>query len=975
MDGSSRPVTVPTDWSFDHRLADCSRCPLGGERASTMCLSQRPSADAWSGLMLVGEGPGETEARLKTPFIGASGKLLDSLLEAAGIDRRSTLVTNATLCQPSYVGMSKRSLMETFADAVPACRSRLFAEIYHWQPRVIVALGQAALAALTGQEETRQKRVPFDCAACGNLRKWKVWGCPKCDWQAPLPAGGPTTQAVDKAGQTVLVPVEPSTRCACSVKGRPTKIRVQTVECKACDGLKTRAVDERLFFTERNITEVAGGVWPASMFRDVRAMLTRPGETFIIPTYHPSFLLRGIETKGDKVIGGQFLAAASLAHLRKARRLLSSGPQWTFRWRTVTTVQDFVDYVVLHGRDADYALDIETDSKEALAVRTIKCVGLNASSTDESIVLDTEGRHPHDPLVLALGAWLTDPAYRKTLQNGLYDTTVLEHVWGFATEGVTFDTMLAHKAVAPDEPHDLSHIVFTHSDAPPWKPAKKRGGEMVWASKEELHEYNGRDCRATSVARSGLEAALIVERTRQVHDLDVQKIAVARSMTLRGMALDRREALQLAAEAQYEAEQALFEMRKLAGRPPVEVLSDEAKKRGEETGVYFSPSSTQQLVWALFSPDGPCKLHPSAYTDSAATRGKMWQTASTDKTALLAFVGHPFVDQLRRYRNRKSEQDFCTTGLPLGADMRIHPYWYPSGARSGRWTSSPNFQNVSKGLRSMIVAPEGRAFVGADSAQIELRIVAALAGDRELISRCKNAVESRKLEPECDPHSWVASLALGTAYTALSLADPTHDKALAVKAKCKCETCTRKHLRDVIKRMIYGVNYGAGPETVLEAIYDGGYDGPPISLDILKAALRAYFTLCPDVARWCEAVVVDAQRTGYVREPVFGRMRCFPLRQVSPTEVRNFPIQASAAAIIDASLLRLEAALPSVDPSAFIFAQVHDALYVECDEARAPEVARTLEASMSCEVQLVAGADWMPLPASAQIAKNWKEAA
>jgi DNA polymerase I-like protein with 3'-5' exonuclease and polymerase domains len=79
---------------------------------------------------------------------------------------------------------------------------------------------------------------------------------------------------------------------------------------------------------------------------------------------------------------------------------------------------------------------------------------------------------------------------------------------------------------------------------------------------------------------------------------------------------------------------------------------------------------------------------------------------------------------------------------------------------------------------------------------------------------------------------------------------------------------------------------------------------------------------------------------------------------------------------MDLGAVKLHAQLPSVDPTARIFALVHDAAYVECAKDKAPEVARLVESCLSCEIQL-AGADsgWMPLPAAAQIADNWKDAA
>ena len=95
-----RPVlrVFNDDFVFDNRLADCNKCELAPQREKTMCLAARPKE--FNGLMIVGEGPGANEARMKTPFIGRSGELVNRFLELVGVARQNTHLTNATLCMP-----------------------------------------------------------------------------------------------------------------------------------------------------------------------------------------------------------------------------------------------------------------------------------------------------------------------------------------------------------------------------------------------------------------------------------------------------------------------------------------------------------------------------------------------------------------------------------------------------------------------------------------------------------------------------------------------------------------------------------------------------------------------------------------------------------------------------------------------------------------------------------------------------------
>lgn len=981
------------EYVYDHRIANCDGCGLRPFRDETLCLTEPNAVQHgtekpfnWNGLLILGEGPGNTEARLKRPFMGPSGDLLTKLLTKAGIKRDECVVGNVTLCRPDYAGLDtkRKGLTDAFPTAVPSCRPRLLAEIEMLQPRVILAFGQAALAALTGVEELVTKRVPYTCGTCAGELKWKRWGCAKCK---TIYAEFPVTDPEVRPSET--------TSC-CSAKWQP-----RNEVCGECKGLKTSVQTSTEFKTLHTLGEVAGGVFRANNLPALAGILKEPEKTYVIATYHPSHLLRPAETKGDKKIGGQFLASAVLAHCRKVERLLREEPVWAMEHRVVTDAADLRAYLERYGErttddpngvvdtasEAIFTVDLETDSEEPLSVTQIKCVGLMASTTNEVIVCDTEGLPRDHPLVQAICEFWSDAYYRKAGQNLLYDSTVVAHVWGAELGNLHFDTMIGHIAVAPDEPHHLQHIASTFTDAEPWKPPKKsKTGGFAFASKEELHLYNARDVYNTNACIGPLSALMVEEKTRQVHDFDVRKTAIARHMTFAGMPVDRREMLRLGAESQYEREVELRELRQMVGRLPDSVLSKAAHediRKGSQDAFYFNPHSTPQLQWALFAPDGLFKLPPTGYTEGGA--------ASTDEEALLDVLSSThvpaeakkFVNHLIAYRGAKSVVDLCGMtpgegGLQIGIDGRIHPYWYPNGARTGRWTSSPAFQNRAKWLRAMYVAEDGRRIVGADKAQLELRIMAARAGCTDLIRRCKEADENRKLEPEHDPHSFIAAGFFKQAYTELQLKDPLHDKA---NKRCRCETCTRKTLRDIIKRGIYGLAYGANEFTVYAALMKGGeYHGPPISVEMIRAAIDYVYTVWPELRAYFTAQYEEALRTGYAREALLGRMRCWPLGGPPENEVRNFSVQSGGATVVDADTMRLfygDARTPSVfrvDPTAKFIAQVHDALYFDVDAKREREVCDLVDVAFSCEVQFGDG-EWMPLPATAHSANNWMEAA
>jgi uracil-DNA glycosylase len=120
-------------------VAGCTRCRLSETRTRTVFA--RGSAAAQ--LVLVGEGPGENEDREGVPFIGKAGKLLDSMVIAAGLSLDEIYIVNAVKCRPP-----KNRKPEP--DEIEACRPYLVEQLSVLRPRVIIALGATAVQALLG---------------------------------------------------------------------------------------------------------------------------------------------------------------------------------------------------------------------------------------------------------------------------------------------------------------------------------------------------------------------------------------------------------------------------------------------------------------------------------------------------------------------------------------------------------------------------------------------------------------------------------------------------------------------------------------------------------------------------------------------------------------------------------------------------------------------------------------------------------
>ena len=987
--GATRPATaLPVfaqtpqgafDYAYDARSAHCSSCQLT-PTADGHCPGRAPRApETFNGLMIVWGFPTQRAIRLGDAS-GGNMSILQQALRRHGLEYEDAYVTHAIACNIPQE-MDRNDIP---ANVFDSCRYKLLTEVQNIQPRVILALGSVAFTAVMGDQVMKTRREAYDCPTCSNERTWRLWGCAKCKTSfRHLPWTDAKVQPEGTPWAHFCGCVKEDGSHAVGPKGKPVnppKWQKHVEKCGDCNGLKTKEVQLPTFSCGYNLTGkggMAGGAFTVD--RTPLGHLypeAARANTYFIGTYDPHSLHNKAATDAQKQILGQFLLPAFDAHVAKASRLLAGqAPKWDLQWASTKdplVLREFMTATAFAQSGPELWLagakpldfDIETDNKDPILVTDIRCVGIHRRADGRILVLETAGMTVESSLVQELKHYMGRGDLRWAAQNGVYDLRVLERLWGIPVpETWTEDSLVAHTLLLSDAPHDLGHIAFQFTDAPPWKPPKNSNGFGQFDSSEQLHLYNARDCRATGLALEAMKPELVAEGIEHLLDFDMRKQRIALRMGAFGVPVNRQVMLQRTADQTFIAEKALRAMREIVGLVPDALVSDGAMKdaKAEKRDPrLFNPNSQRQLQWALYTRLGLAPLNP--------------QAPSADKEALLPHMKVPFVQTLMRYRG--ADKLRTTIGnIPIGQDGRFHPEWKPQGAVTGRWSSSPNFQNWQGATKTMVEAPEGRVFVGADFSQLELRIIAALAGDEKMIDLCANAQEDRKLEPDFDPHSYITAISFGQAFTSLSLKDPSCTAKKDYTKTCLCETCRRKTYRDITKRTIYALAYGGDEHTVLAGIYNDGYDGPPITLQMVQRTVEAYFAGFTKVKPWREGVLREAKRTGYVREMMGGRYRCFPLGQVDDTVAYNYGVQGAASAVVDTSVITLDEQLRArYDGRNQIFATVHDAVYVECDIADAKEVSNLVEECLSCEVRFNGG-PWMALPASANIALNWKDAA
>lgn len=959
--------------TFGPHFADCSRCEFNlrcNGPNQLHSLGRAPKRWVPGGLMFVLEAPSIRELATKQPQ-SPDVDFLRNVARSVGVDFDQVWVTYAMLTCPVGEGTGKKGGFHvTYPSVVPACLPRLEAEIKAAQPRVIMTFGNAALAAVAGEAYTVTKRARFDCPACDpeDRKIGPVFKCAlgDCDWH--VWPKGPAEAADPEWRKSVIESYEGKCpKCESSI----TKVKAKRIKCFKCKGLKMREEEQDHFKLDYALIGrdgIAGAILHPA---EHQSRLDDYGVRYIIPTYTAWFCRKPIIARSEYTSGGQFIARALAEHMRKAHSLLTRDAAYdvgVLSTEGMTPEQAAATIRAYCAEPGTYAVDIEANTYDGVWADGygITCVGFARYDLADSLVVDTRacGTDFNDghPIVEALAEVLGREDVEKVFVNRLYDEAAMRKVWGIEILGPVQDAMVAHIDCYPDEEHGLGFMAHELTDAPAWKggshkvPKGERDPLSGYHSFESLALYNARDTYSTLEVdivlrgRDGQRGGRLDEEgVRQVYESDMRQQKLALEMQMVGMPVGLAQLDALRATGEEHTAHHLKAMRELVANP-------EFEPRG------------QQLLDTLFDPNGFVRL-------PVTKEGKSGKP-SADQSVLLKHVEHPFVQHLLAWRKHDyalSHYIDSPAMKPSSIDGRWHPVWKPHGARTGRWTSEPNFQNWPKYIRKACVAGPGRKLVGYDYDQLELRGIGWVSGDERLIRMILEADGSDKLNPDCDLHSYNAANTFGEVFTLLDRNDPQHYKAEAGEAPCKCQKCQRAALREVAKTVIYAVNYGSGAETVHENIYNKGYEGPPITVPMVKATMTTIFTEFPGLVQYRADTLERARETGEIRSPLLHRHRIFPLNDIDVTVAYNYPIQSLGADIVNRQIWPLYLDLTANHPDSYIIAQVHDAVYVECPEDKAERIARLVEHHMNTELPMQGSDIIIPFTGAADIGQAWSD--
>ena len=359
----------------------------------------------------------------------------------------------------------------------------------------------------------------------------------------------------------------------------------------------------------------------------------------------------------------------------------------------------------------------------------------------------------------------------------------------------------------------------------------------------------------------------------------------------------------------------------------------------------------QQSIWALagepFNIQSPKQLGSVLFERLMLPAGKKTKTGwSTNAAVLDKLRGkHPIIEQILDYRTLTKLKSTYADGLlkEISADGRIHTNFQMTVTATGRLSSTePNLQNIpvrrelGAQIRKMFVASPGRVLVDADYSQIELRLLAHIANDETMIAAFRSGE---------DIHAVTASQVFGVPLAEVTPLQRSHAKAVN-----------------------FGIVYGISAFSLAQDI--GVFQSEA------KAYMDSYFAKYHGVRAYMTRVVEQAKADGYVTT-LFGRRRDLPelkssnfnLRSFGERVALNMPIQGTAADIIKAAMVRVDARMRAEHLQARLLLQVHDELIVECPA----EEAETVKAILVDEMEHVV--DYrVPLLVDAKIGASWAEA-
>ncbi|WP_290688175.1 DNA polymerase I [Aquabacterium sp.] len=574
------------------------------------------------------------------------------------------------------------------------------------------------------------------------------------------------------------------------------------------------------------------------------------------------------------------------------------------------------------------AFDTETDSLEPMKARI---VGLSFSDQVGRacyIPLRHEGpdapvQLPLDEVLAKLKPWLEDANQAKVGQNIKYDTHVLAN-HGIRIQGYAHDTMLESYVLEAHRRHNLGDLAlrFVNRAGLSYEDVAGKGAQQIpfaQVAVDRASQYSSEDSDLTLHVHETLWPRLQAEP--QLLDI-YQRFEMPTSRVLQriernGVLIDANLLRQQSHELGQRIMALEQEAYELAGQP-------------------FNLGSPKQLGEILFVKQGLPIVKKTA-SGAPSTNEEVLEKLAED---------YPLPARILEYRGMAKLKSTYTDKLPLMINPgtgRVHTNYAQAVAVTGRLSSNdPNLQNIpvrtaeGRRIREAFIAPPGHVIVSADYSQIELRIMAHISQDENLL---------RAFSEGMDVHRATASEVFGV----------TPDEVTSEQ---------RRYAKVINFGLIYGMSaFGLASNLGIERSAASAY-------------IERYFTRYPGVKRYMDDTRALAKAQGYV-ETVFGRRLWLPeinspngpSRAGAERAAINAPMQGTAADLIKLSMVAVQDALDAQGKATLMIMQVHDELVFEVPDAELDWVKAEVPRLMASVAALR-----VPLLAEVGAGPNWEAA-
>ncbi|MGO4412390.1 DNA polymerase I [Cupriavidus sp. KB_39] len=603
------------------------------------------------------------------------------------------------------------------------------------------------------------------------------------------------------------------------------------------------------------------------------------------------------------------------------------------RYETVTT-EAALDGWIARIVDAPLtAIDTETTSLDPMQAQLVG-LSLSVEPGEAAYIpvahrgpdvagMDNHGQLSRDYVLERLRPWLEDPARPKLGQHLKYDSHVFAN-HGVKLRGIAQDTMLESYVLASHRNHGMDSLAerLLNLKTLTYEEVCGKGASQIGFDQIDLQratEYAAEDADVTLRLHRKMHPQLdAADGLKYVYEnIEIPVSVVLQKIERNGVLID---AARLGAQSA-ELGQRMMELEKAAF---------------EAAGQPFNLGSPKQIGEILFT---QMKLPVVKKTASGAP--------STDEEVLQKLAeDYPLPKLLLDYRGLSKLKSTYTDKLPKMVNPqtgRVHTSYGQATAVTGRLASTePNLQNIpvrteeGRRIREAFIAAPGNVIVSADYSQIELRIMAHISGDENLLRAFANGE---------DIHRATAAEIFGVEREAVSSEQ-------------------RRYAKVINFGLIYGMSaFGLASNLGIER-------------EAAKHYIDRYFMRYPGVAHYMEETRQTAREQGYV-ETVFGRRLWLPdinggngpRRQGAERAAINAPMQGTAADLIKLSMIAVQDWLERDNLGTRQIMQVHDELVLEVPQAEL-ELVKTRLPELMCSVATLR----VPLVAEVGSGSNWEEA-